>query len=82
MARADRLMKWIKFVLTVLLAATLAGALCPHSVADTPDASAPESADTLQSYILADLPSDTLAYDGERFQVRPFVALVGDYTFF
>lgn len=65
-----------------LAALTLASAISPHSVAGPGERVAKGSAETLQNYILADLPPDTLAYDGERFQVRPFIALVGDYTFF
>ena len=37
---------------------------------------------TLGDYLLADLPPNTLVYEGERFRIRPIVAIVADYTFF
>ena len=60
----------------------LAGVLSSPTLADTSESADEDEADTLQKYILADLPPDTFAYDGERFQIRPFIALVGDYTSF
>ncbi|HET6564960.1 MAG TPA: porin [Xanthomonadales bacterium] len=48
----------------------------------SPDEPAAAADNNLDKYVLADLPPDTLVYDGERFQIRPIIAVVGDYTFF
>ena len=37
---------------------------------------------SLTDYLLADLPPDTLVYEGEHFQIRPIMAIVADYTIF
>jgi phosphate-selective porin OprO and OprP len=33
-------------------------------------------------YLFPDLPAATLVHDGERYWVRPVIAVIGDYTFF
>ncbi|MDX1556793.1 MAG: hypothetical protein R3212_12255, partial [Xanthomonadales bacterium] len=60
----------------------LLGALCSPAYADPSKLPDKEESETLRKYVLADLPPDKFAYDGDRLQIRPFVAVVGDYTWF
>jgi hypothetical protein len=40
----------------------------------------PEAAAPARDYLLPDLPSEQLIFDGERVWIRPVIALLGDYT--
>jgi phosphate-selective porin OprO/OprP len=41
-----------------------------------------DASQAAENYVLSDPPADTLAYQGDRLEFRPIIALVGDFTFF
>jgi phosphate-selective porin OprO/OprP len=85
---------WQKNVQLVLISTVVAAGVQSTDKQTEPETAAAEAQqaeaqpankgdpETLGEYILADLPVETLVYDGDRFQIRPIVAIVADYTFF